>query len=194
MIKRLLIVFGQPETEDTGAYLTEVVRAIEGFSQPIQEDACSWIMKNHRSRRFPTPAECRKACEQVCEERGQAEQRKPAPTMLPEWKPEAVALADNLIRSKIGSRAANEGWVLGLHDFCRKRGRLPINNEISEIIFASKDFDEAYRECVTDPPMPGKDGRLRRLGGMAAALRSLGDKMLRRRDRCARVTDGEVLP
>ena len=182
MIKRLLIVFGKPETEDVKAYLTEVALATKGFSESIQEEACTLLMKTYKSNRFPKPAECRKACESVCEERGQSGQRTPIAPMNPEWSKASLAAADNLIRCDLGRRAANEGWVLGLHDFCRKKNRLPQNNEIGALMASAKEFDASYRQAQIMK------------GPLGAAIVELGTTMLARRDRCARVTDGEVLP
>lgn len=182
MIKRLLIVFGKPETADVKAYLEEVAKALTGYSDSVQDEACTEIMKFHKSRVFPTPAQCRKACEEVCEQRGQAAQRAPLPVFHPAWSKQVIAKADNLIRCDLGSRAANEGWILSLHDFCRNKQRLPVNHEIAGCMNSAKEFDNAYRQA-------------QELGGsMGHSLVKLGNAMLARRDRCARVTDGEVLP
>lgn len=182
MLKRLLVVFGNPEVEDPNGYLTEVARVLKNYHEGVQDEACDELMKSHRGRIFPTPAQCRTACETIIERRGQADQRKPIPIMNPEWSKQAIAKADSLIRCNLGQRAADEGWVLGLHDFCRKKGRLPINHEISVIMANAKEFDEAYRVAQETP------------GSLGAAMVKLGTAMLSRRDRCARVADGEVLP
>lgn len=182
MIKRLLIVFGKPDTSDVKAYLAEVALATNGFAEGVQDDACTEIMKHHKSRVFPTPAQCRKACEDVVEQRGQAAMRKPLPVFHPAWSKPVMAKADSLIRGPLGKRAADEGWILSLHDFCRNEQRLPVNFEISGCMNSAKEFDNAYRMAQETP------------GPMGAAMVKLGNAMLARRDRCARVTDGEVLP
>jgi len=38
---------------------------------------------------------------------------------------EQCARTDRLMRSEIGRRAAAQGWICALHDWCRKAGRLP---------------------------------------------------------------------
>lgn len=178
MIERLLILYGEPETDSPAAYLKEVKAAIEGYSAHIQDAACTLIRNTMKGRQFPTPAACRKACQDVCEERGQEAQRKPLPEINPAWSKAAIAKADSLIQGQLGQRAADEGWVLGLHDFCRNKGRLPVNSEIGTIMANAKEFDNAYRQAQE----------------IGMSLVKLGNSMLARRDRCARVTDGEVLP
>ena len=182
MIKRLLIVFGKPETADVKAYLAEVALVIAGFAEGVQDEACTEIMKHHKSRVFPTPAQCRKACEDVVEQRGQAAMRKPLPVFHPAWSKPVMAKADNLIRGPLGKRAADEGWILSLHDFCRNEQRLPVNFEISGCINSANEFNDAYRKSQEHG------------GAMGASLVKLGTAMLARRDRCARVAYGEVLP
>lgn len=179
MISRLLVVFGDPDSENVPGYLTEVAKSIEGFSQDVKDDACTYLMKTHKSQRFPTPALCRAACEHVVHERGQAAPREPGKLDHADWTKHAIAKADALIVSDIGRRAADAGWVLALHDFCRKRGRLPLPHEIDKLRQSARGFDDAYGSL---------DGHPR-----AGVLRKLADSMLARRDKYARMAHGEIV-
>jgi hypothetical protein len=41
------------------------------------------------------------------------------------WTAERVEEADRLIQSDVGVRAAQEGWIIALHDWCRENRELP---------------------------------------------------------------------
>jgi hypothetical protein len=71
----------------------------------------------------------------------------------------------------MGKRAARDGWVLSLHDFCRKHGRLPQHHEVDKLKAAAKFFDEQYAIAVRGAAGPN-----------SKALARLGDKMLARRN------------
>jgi len=187
---RLTIAFGKPKSEDEVAYYAECAGAIEEFEHDasIWEDAMSLLVRTGKYHRFPLPSECRTACLNVLAQRSEAARlkgaaataRKPDPAV--EWSKEAIALADTLIRCPLGSQAANEGWVLGLHSFCRKHRRLPNDHEIGALRLSAQSLDETYAAlaCANHPAK--------------SALMKLGASLLARRDRCGRVTDGEVLP
>lgn len=179
MIARLLIVFGEPDTENVSGYLAEIAKSLAGYHETVQNEACDLIMKSYRGRQFPTPSICRKACEDVVEQRGQADQRKPLPIANPEWSGLTIARADRLIQSDLGRCAANEGWVLSLHDFCRKHGRLPVNHEVAGCRSSAKKFDEAYCDAQAIN------------GPMGLSLIKLGNAMLVRRDALGRLADGD---
>lgn len=177
MIKRLLMVFGEPETQNPDGYLDEVIRVLKGYTETVQDEACTLLMKTHRGRQFPTPAQCRAACQEVEETRSPIN---PTGTefLHPDWQPESFKKADTLIRSDLGRQAADEGWIGQLHDFCRKKHCLPMHHESGKLKQEARLFDDAYAEA-------------QRMGN--AALVRLGTAMLKKRDRHGRVTDGEVL-
>lgn len=90
-------------------------------------------------------------------------------------------LAYGLIRSDMGRRAAEEGWILGLFEFIETRGRLPSGEpEIWTLRESARGLDDAYAECAR--------------GGWdyAEPLRKLGDSMLERRNKLAAIALGEA--
>lgn len=182
LLARLGVIFGQPDHTDPVAYLAEMDRLLKKYTESQLDAGADLVLKTHRGRSWPTPAECVTGCEDAMQARFDTLPRAPIPNEHPQWTKQAIAVADRLIQCDLGQRAANEGWVLGLHDFCRKKARLPQLHEIAKIKVASKEFDHAYR-------MAQETG-----GAMGQSLVKLGATMLARRDRCARVTDGEVLP
>jgi hypothetical protein len=64
-----------------------------------------------------------------------------------EWSHYSTMTADRLVAGKLGQRAANEGWVVGLWDFCRKEHRLPHGSEVSEVIAKSRAAREKIEQA-----------------------------------------------
>jgi len=98
------------------------------------------------------------------------------------WTTAAVATADRLIVCDLGRLAADEGWILSLHDFCRKNRALPNDRQVGDLRLAARRFDEAFALARS---LKTKQGR---------ALMELGATMLAGRDDCARIAYGEELP
>ena len=85
-------------------------------------------------------------------------------------------------RVHAGRRAADGGWVLSLHDFCRKQGRLPIGPEIPRLKASARGFDDAYRDAYLIK------------GLLGVSVLALGRQMLARREALGRLARGEVRP
>lgn len=158
------------------AWLASMFRDLRGYSSQVLDEAARDIIRNRKERYFPLPAECREACEAVKKRSDIASRASQLSATTWTYKrdddyaPWRVQLADDLIRCDIGRQAVKEGWVLSLHDYARKHGKLPTQAEFHGLKQAAKEFDRAYTECVR--------------GGwpQAAVLRDLGDKMIARRE------------
>lgn len=179
LLNRLAVIYGAPDSEDPGAYLGEVAKLLSGFSEAELSKAGDALLSSHRGRQWPTPAQCVEAC-QNAKEAGSTP-RAPEGPRHPEWSREARAVADRLVVSDMGRIAADEGWALALHDFCRVARRLPNATEQHRLKRTAKAFDEAYAECCR-----GEGGLL------GASLRNLGESMLQRRERYAGKAYGEI--
>jgi len=178
MLQRLMIVYGEPDSGDPGAYLREVGRLLQGYTEAEQQEATDLVLKTHRGRQWPTPAECVNACIEVRDQR--TDRQVPEGPKYPEWTESAFAAADRLINSEIGRQAAREGWIGQLHDFCRKARHLPDASVIADLRREARKFDEAYA-FVQD------GGGLQALNG---ALRKLGESFLDKRDRLSDRANG----
>lgn len=179
LIARLSNIFGAPDCANPQAYLEEVASLISGFSADVQAKAVEIVLRTHRGHRFPTPHEIVSACDEVRKARDVGKDFT-TPFRHPGWSADDIAIADRLIVSEAGREAADGGWSLGLHDFCRYNHRLPNAHEKARIIRESKEFDEAYAACC--------DGRG---GALGDALRKLGDSMLARRHKYADMARGQ---
>ncbi|CAA2139539.1 hypothetical protein [Hyphomicrobium sp. ghe19] len=180
LVARLAVMYGKPDTDDPKAWFDEMDNLVKNYSRSELDKAADIVLRTHRGNRFPSVSELLTAC---ADAREMGIDHKPTPPKYPEWTPEAIAKADELIRSGLGKRAAEEGWVFALHTFCRKHRRLPMDREIGACIAEAKAFDEAYARNSIEKE---KGSRLH------AALNDLGDSMLRMRAFLGEVVHGRV--
>lgn len=154
------------------AWLRSMVGALKGYSAGTLKSAAAEIIATRTERTFPLPAECTKICDGVARREKLASGQANAvyESKNAAYSDGRVSFADQLISGQLGKQAAKEGWVLSLHDFCRKHQRLPAGNEVGACKASAKGFDDAYALCVRGDAGP-----------MNAALLKLGDSMLVRR-------------
>lgn len=181
LIKRLATVYGHPEfADDPRAYLAELNRLIGHYSEPVLEHAANKLIREHTPTQrnpWPSPATIAKACSEAAGTWG----KKAPGRSSGEWSTEAVAKAYDLVVTPMGRTAADDGWVLGLWDFCRKHGRLPERREIDRIKDGAAGFDRSFADATRIPPPLG------------VALSSLGETMLARREKLSRMAHGEII-
>lgn len=166
--------FDSESAEDQ--WLDSMRRNLRSYEPRVLKRACQKIIDTRKDRFFPLPSECRAACEQVIK----LEKAEEGPRLDDAHKANPLKgnadwqfrLADELIMCGLGRRAAHEGWILSLHDFCRINGRLPTQDyEIKKCIDSAKGFDQAYEAVLNGE------------GGVCAkALEGLGDAMRKRRE------------
>lgn len=184
MIARLAIVYGQPDSPDPVAFLEEFSKLLANYSEKTLDEATDKVLKKHRGRQWPTPAECIAACDEVLQFDRAAEARRPATIEnYPDWSHDAIARANKLIQSPMGRQAAKEGWISALWDYCRVSGDLPDSEAaISHCKSVARGFDEAYAQVCRGEGLPM----------LNAALKKLGDSMLERRNKLAALALGEA--
>lgn len=155
-------------------WLDSMRRNLRVYAPSVLQRACRRIIDTRKDRYFPLPAECKKACDEI-EKLEKADNAPKLDTHAHPQKGHAdwqYKLADELIQCGLGKRAAKEGWILSLHDFCRNNGRLPTQEfEIRKCIDGARGFDEAYEAVLNG-----------RGGACAKALEGLGDSMLKKRE------------
>jgi hypothetical protein len=182
LVERLAVSFGEPtHSPEPEKYIAEVARLTKAYTASEHARAADLLIRSYRPsamRPWPSISEICMAC---ADARDENLPRQPAPDRHPEWSPRAVAKAYDLIRSPLGMKAADEGWILSLWDHCRKTGKLPSPNEAMRCQANARSFDDAYSLASKG-------------GGVARSLMQLGDTMLRRRDRLARHAHGEDVP
>lgn len=167
--------FDSEEAEDL--WLDSMERNLKVYSASVLKRACQRIIDTRKDKYFPLPSECKTRCDEI-EKIDKLDERRPLDPRstdnpksgTSDWQ---FKLADELIMCGIGRRAAQEGWILSLHDFCRLNGRIPTqDHEIRKCIDAARGFDRAYEAVLN-----GEGGVL------AKPLEGLGDAMLARREK-----------
>ena len=183
MLARLGVIYGQPDSPDPVAYLEEMSRMLSRYSESVLDQAADLVLKTHRGRNWPTPAECIRACEDVLETERAKEARKAGTVEnYPEWSVTAIERANRLIQSPLGRQATREGWIIQLWDYCRHARKLPDNEAaIHRCKVIAREFDEAYAEVCA-----GKG-----YGPLLSALSRLGDSILERRNKLASLALGK---
>lgn len=185
LTSRLAIMYGMPEfSADPEAYIGEIERITKDYFPNELHRAADVIVRDHRPTRFkpwPSPSEILQACNDA-REHLQPEVKEA--WRYPEWTPDAVGKAYKLIRSEMGSRAADEGWIHPLWDFCRKHGELPTTPaEIARLKADAKEGEEAFEAVRNGDRTP-----------VTGALLRLGDMLADRRERLKRHAWGEDVP
>lgn len=176
LTSRLATMFGTPEFSlDPKKYLDEIDRLTKSYPEAVLIKAADMLVRTHSPthlKPWPSPSDICGACADSVES-------VPGRNMLnQDWTREAVGTAYALLRSDLGRTAGDEGWVLSLWDFCRKKKRLPDQSEAHDCRVAAREFDAAYAQVQAG-------------GGLASSLVSLGATMLARRDALARHAWGE---
>lgn len=177
LLDRLMVIFGAPESDDPRLYLDEVGKLLAKYTPEVLDRAADILIRTHKRNSFPKPSDIVTVCEDVLSMKTISA---PLPPKHPEWTPERVKLADKLIVSDMGRIAADEGWILSLHDFCRKKSRLPSEHEIDRIKRDARGFDDAYGLVCGKPD------------AISIKLKQLGKTMLERRNRYAEMAHGVV--
>ena len=179
-ISHLVLHFGEPKF-DVGDFdkpkayrewLRSLSRALSGFTPDCLKKASELVVQTRKYRSFPLVSECIDACNDA---QKWINAQKPAlalqdPMLIPQWSRDRTLLADDLVMGALGRRAANEGWISALHQFCRKEMRLPNDEEIKACIERARGFDEGLEMA--------KNGEC---GAQSHHVAQLGMTMLARR-------------
>jgi len=185
VIEPMVRMFGEYGTDDADLVIATYVRQFEKFDAAVLREAWDRTVADFmpsRRQTWPPVALIRKHAERVGEEHAAKAERHRAPSHGdPAWSPEAFAAADRLIRSPMGREAAREGWITQLHDYGRRARSLPDASGVARLKREARLFEEAYGQICRGEGLPS----------LNAALRSLGETFLYRRDQLAAVAHGD---
>lgn len=151
----MLVHFSVKHDSDAAeeAWLADYEDALKIFQPAILQEAAKRIMRRRNYTNFPMIAECVQACNEVIEERSKSVPSRSHSPLYPEWSDERVAEANLMLNSAVGRKAAEEGWIIGLWDFCRNRRRLPQHHEVPKIIAGSREAWAAMKQINPDNPL-----------------------------------------
>lgn len=145
VIKRFLTVFGPPKTDNVEAMFAEYERALARNSTEVLHRAVDKILRKTKFRAWPTIGECVDAVQSAAgdlNEPSRDRAERAFDEKYPEWSKEAFAIADRMVKSKLGKAALHQDWLLGLHEFIRKERRYPNGEEQREIIRVTRKIDK----------------------------------------------------
>ena len=113
-------------------WMRSIIDAIKNYDGQVLERAAKIIIETRTDRRFPLPAEIRKACTEAYDEMRRQKlipQQEAPKSSADAWSSDRQRLAYDLCKTEFGKKAARDGWALQLWDFCRNHGRLPTDEK-----------------------------------------------------------------
>ena len=168
-VDRLQSVLGPHEKAKPEALLKELHVHLGKFTEEELQEAATLLFAGQKSKYWPTfgsmviaAEEARKKLRKIDDQRTPLGRRMirdslgqliPAKTKSEEegyWSRKAFDEADNLVNSDLGRKAADEGWIGDLYDFCRHHRRLPIPCEQHKLIRYSRQTDELFASTTRD--------------------------------------------
>lgn len=134
LLKPMVTVFGEPKTDDVMAFLKEYAETLAQFDEDDLKEAKRHIMRTHKVRLWPTPAEMLKGCEEAM--------KRNAPT----FKKRARIAMDNcgsveevrsIWRNRIEPRSQYYSTMQDVRDYaeaiCRRRFGEPLEANVIDI-------------------------------------------------------------
>lgn len=165
-MKRMVLVYGAPDTDEPEAFVGEYIRLLKGYSDEVLDAALDRLLKTRKFRTWPSIADCVSAAEDESAFRHLATRKGAAPT---DFKKEA----EEILSTPLGAKAAHEGWILGLYDHVERKGSRPNQYEINDLIESASFVDRCAAGAVD-------------MGATHASLMRLAKNMLVRREGLAR--------
>lgn len=170
LLEPLTAAYGPPAKPDyLEAFYRQWARLLHKYSRAELEAARDRLLSSFRKAPFkpwPDLPDCVAACEDARAAQARGTQlntsasRKTLTWIERErlrredeaaWSDEAKMEANMLVQSPMGRLAAEQGWILGLHDFCRRHRRLPDPVKeaaaIAEMKVNAKFFDDVFDTC-----------------------------------------------
>jgi len=145
------------------AFYKDYVEALGEFGDDELAYAAKWMKTTRETRTLPVIADCLEACRharKAIRASGYQPQPRREGDTRDDWLPHRVDTASKMICSEIGRRAAQEGWLLGLWDFCRKNERHPNSFEADKVKKDSLSTWAYVDEAIKEMNANGQDSRL----------------------------------
>ena len=145
IIDRFVAVFGEPRVPDPALFLVEYRRALVGLDAGVLDKVADVLIC--KSTFWPKPAEVLELASGILADRDRrAAASRPGTSLTRQ-----MVIANRLIQCDLGRRAADDGWVRQLWDFCCAHGRLPGEYEIGKLIASSREHDALVADLARKP-------------------------------------------
>lgn len=127
--------------EEQATWLAAMDRKLRGMEPEVLAAAADEIIETRDPKKdgrfFPLPAECISACDKARARLTSIDgkpllshgQSDPSP-----WATWRCELANDLIKTEMGRKAARERWIISLWNYCREHGKLPSEIEAAKIV------------------------------------------------------------
>jgi hypothetical protein len=191
-LEPLTEAYGEPgKSEHVEGFFRQYARILQQYTTAELEAARDRVLKSHQpgpGRRWPSLPDCVNACEDARAAAVQLDRLKSSGSARvyswlererlrkedeAAWSDEAKIIANQLVKSPMGRLAAEEGWILGLHDFCRRHRRLPDPYKDAKEIERLKEGARYVDDCLA--------GKID-MGLLAAQLRKMALSMRAKRE------------
>lgn len=91
IIKRFLVLYGAPKSEDQAGFVQEYIDALDGTDPALLAEAANLLRDQHKYPTWPTIGECKEAIREVAERRSLAQQRQAQSRDTNEVRPSPTA-------------------------------------------------------------------------------------------------------
>ncbi len=146
---------------------------LNGWDGKILVEAANKIIRERNPAKhgtmFPKPHECLEVIRDLAED-GQRHQLRLEGPRADDWSNDRLELAFDLVNGELGKRAAREGWISQLYNFCRKEMRLPKSSEIAVCIEQFELLEQAIAAFNAGPR-----------AGLNGAICAMADTVLTKR-------------
>lgn len=170
----LITQLGDTRSENPSGFYEFWVEDLAEFSADELQRGTKEFLRNWKRSTWPSLGEVRAAIVQARRDIN-AEKIRP---IQPDKSHQRGRLPDEqidlMVRGPLGKRAVNEGWIVGLWDFCGNRHRLPKEAEIGQL----KESSEYVRDCAAG---------LVDMGALHDPLKKLAVSMMNRRTKLSQI-------
>lgn len=150
------------DDEKQAGFFSDYDEALGEFTSHELQHAAKLLKTTRTSRTFPVIADCLEACKHARDALQPPVKRRHGSDAekYPEWSPERQRMADRMICGDMGWKAAEEGWLIALWDFCRNKERLPNCFEAEKVAKKSRKNWKVVDEVISDMIQNGKDATI----------------------------------
>lgn len=146
--------------DEADVWMASMARVLGRMETHVLSAAAALIIETRNPKRdgkwFPTPSECIVACD-TARQRIENDKRGSKPLLShgerdqSPWASWRCDLADTLIKTPMGERAAAGGWIVTLWNFCREHGRLPSEEQARAMAVSAGDIPKLIEDLESDP-------------------------------------------
>jgi len=127
-------------------WVQSMIIELRGFSPEVLEQASANIRRTRKNEYFPMLSECLAAC---AEAKRFLDGKQPKLNLdgSPKKRVTFEQLANDMLKTQMAKRAAQEGWILGFYRYIERNGRMPEEAIVPRLRQEARDFDRELDDC-----------------------------------------------